>query len=203
LARPALSRHHPVHVTLRVVGGLPSLREGALFFGVRAALKGARDRFGFRLVHFSVQGDHLHLLAEASDRRALSRGIQGLAVRVARAVNRRVGRRGRVFGDRYHARSLRTPRAVRTALVYVLMNARKHGRGLRRLPAGFGDFCSSARWFTGWGRPRELVFGLGRGATALADAPVVAPRTWLLRTGASRAGPIDPDDAPLGARFDR
>jgi hypothetical protein len=65
---------------------------------------------------------------------------------------------------------------------------------------GFGDFCSSAAWFAGWGRPRELVFGLGSAPSAtLDDAPVVSPRTWLLRVGAARAGPLDPDDAPLSA----
>jgi REP element-mobilizing transposase RayT len=195
LRRPALSRHHPVHVTLRVVAGLASLRDGAVFFAVRSALRAGKNRFGFRLVHFSVQGDHLHLLAEAEGRDALSRGLQGLGVRLARAVNRRLERHGRVFADRYHARSLRTPREARLALVYVLMNARKHGRGIRTLPAGFGDFCSSAPWFVGWGRPRELVFGLGS-PNPFDDAPVLPPRTWLLRVGATRAGPLDPDDAP-------
>ena len=84
-----------------------------MFRAVRRALTGARARFGFRLVHFSVQRDHLHLLAEASDRRALSRGMQGLSIRVAKAVNRRLGRRGAVFADRYHARALKTPREAR------------------------------------------------------------------------------------------
>ena len=97
-----------------------------MFRSVRRALAGARDRFGFRLVHFSVQRDHLHLLAEAHDRRALGRGMQGLAIRVAKAVNRRLDRHGKVFGDRYHAHALRTPRETRSALRYVLSNIRKH-----------------------------------------------------------------------------
>ena len=54
------------------------------------------------------------------------RGIRGLAIRIARAVNRAWLRRGRVWGDRYHAHSLRSPREVRNALVYVLQNFRKH-----------------------------------------------------------------------------
>jgi len=194
LRRPVLSRLHPVHVTLRVVSGLPSLREPAAFAAVRRALAAGRARFGFRLVHFSVQSDHLHLLAEAEGRGALARGMQGLSIRVAKAVNRTFSRRGRVFGDRYHARALKTPREARNALVYVLMNARKHARARGRLPAGFADDRSSAAWFTGWNRPRSLVFGVaGKRARG---APVVPPRTWLLRVGATRAGPLDPDDAP-------
>ena len=82
--------------------GLPSLRGGRLFSEVRFALAAGRGRFGLRLVHFSVQSNHLHLIVEAADARALARGMQGLLVRVARAVNRTLVRRGRLFADRYH-----------------------------------------------------------------------------------------------------
>jgi REP element-mobilizing transposase RayT len=195
LRRPVLASRHPVHVTLRAAKA-PSLRGTAMFRTVRAALAGARDRFGFRLVHFSVQRDHLHLIVEAEDSRALSRGMQGLSIRVAKALNRRLQRHGRVFADRYHARALKTPRETQRALRYVLCNARKHGS--LSSPAGYVDGCSSAPWFSGWSRPRELAFV--REACPKAPAPpVVPPRTWLLRTGWQRAGPIDVDDVP-GAR---
>ena len=194
-ARPALSRSHPVHVTLRVRDGIASLRGSAMFRRIRRALTAGQRRFGFRLVHFSVQRNHLHLLVEAENRRSLSRGAQGLAIRVARAVNRRLGRRGKVFGDRYHARALRTARDARFALRYVLANVRKHARGAYRLPAGHIDDCSSAAWFDGWARPLELAFGARREGAS----PVVPARTWLLRVGWRRAGPLDVDDAPARA----
>ena len=88
LRRPAHSRHHPLHVTLRVRPGMPSLRGHVVFAQVRKALSQGKERFGFSLVHFSVQSNHLHLIAEAEDARALSRGVQGLSIRIARAVNR-------------------------------------------------------------------------------------------------------------------
>jgi len=169
-----------------------------MFRSVSAALADARDRFGFRLVHFSVQRDHLHLLVEAQNRRALGRGMQGLAIRVAKAVNRRLGRRGKVFGDRYHARALRTPRETRLALRYVLLNLRKHADGVARMPAGFVDGRSSARWFEGWNRPRALCF-VAEAAARNSAPPTVPPRTWLLRMGWRRAGPmLDPDEHPAG-----
>jgi REP element-mobilizing transposase RayT len=198
LLRPSLSREHPVHVTLHVNDGIQSLRGSSMFRAVRAALSAARERFGFRLVHFSVQRNHLHLLAEASDRRALARGMQGLSIRLAKAINGRLKRRGKVFGDRYHARALKTPRETRLALRYVLLNARKHEDGGSRIPAGFVDNCSSAPWFDGWSRPRELCFGAQ--ASRSDDPPVVAPRTWLLRAGFRRAGAIDVDDTPNARR---
>ena len=92
-----------------------------------------------------MQADHLHLLVEATDSRALSRGIQGFAIRAAKAVNRTLRRRGTVWADRFHARALRTPREVRHALVYVLTNLRKHMPGARGI-----DPRSSAPWFVGW-----------------------------------------------------
>jgi|RhiMethySRZTD1v2_1073278.scaffolds.fasta_scaffold123989_2 REP-associated tyrosine transposase len=199
LKRPRLPSDHPVHVTLRVTRDVTcsatSLRGSAMFRSIRNALAGARARFGFRLVHFSVQKDHLHLLAEAQDQRALSRGMQGLTIRVAKAVNRRLARRGRVFADRYHARALTTPREVRWALRYVLSNARKHERGRFGLAAGFVDHCSSAPWFDGWRRPRELAFVAGERLKSR-DPPVVPAETWLLRVGWRRAGALDVDDAP-------
>ncbi|MEK6609188.1 MAG: hypothetical protein AABZ30_16135 [Myxococcota bacterium] len=43
--------------------------------------------------HYCVQDSHVHLVCEGNDRVALWRGIQRLAVRLARAINRRAGRR--------------------------------------------------------------------------------------------------------------
>ncbi len=103
------------------------------------------SRDDFRVVRHSVQRDHLHLIVEADDKKALSRGMRGLAIRCALAVNRALGRRGALWGDRYHASALRTPRMVRNALVYVLANAARHLRAVAGL-----DPCSSAPWFDGF-----------------------------------------------------
>jgi putative transposase len=173
---------HPVHVTLRAVAALRCLRAPRVFPAVRGALAAA-SRADFRVVDYSVQGDHVHLIAEAADRRSLASGIRGLAIRLARAVNRALGRRGRVWADRYHARALSTPRAVRNALVYVLMNFKKHGVvGTERDP------CSSAGWFSGF---RALPK-----APASGPRPVATARTWLARIGWRRHGLIDAGERP-------
>jgi hypothetical protein len=127
----------------------------------------------------------VHLLVEADSALRLVRGIQGLAIRVARAVNRALARTGRVWGDRYHARTLTTPREVRNALVYVLNNFRKHIRAAHGI-----DPCSSAAWFTGW----------ASGCRAVVErAPIVEPRTWLARVGWMRHGRIRMHEAPRDA----
>src|SRR5262249_53817234 len=142
--RPALAPRFPVLVTARLFERMPSLRKDATLATLRRAFAAASERNGLRLIHFSIQSNHLHLIAEAHGAEALSRGMQGLLVRVARALNRLWGRKGSVFADRYHSRILRTPREVRHALAYVLNNARKHGCFF----AGIDPF-SSGRWFDG------------------------------------------------------
>ena len=126
--RPPHIASHPVHVTLRAGPSVRCLRAARVFPVVRAALALASGA-AFRVLHFSVQDDHVHLIVEADVARAFARGLRGLAIRIARAVNRALSRRGTVWGDRYHARALTTPRAVRHALVYVLMNRHKHHGG--------------------------------------------------------------------------
>ena len=111
--RPALPSRFPVHVTYRLVRRLPNARRPALFRAIRRAFNEGREAFGGRLCHFSVQKDHLHLIVEAANREALSRALQALAIRIARAINRALGRRGKVFADRYHLRILKTPTEVR------------------------------------------------------------------------------------------
>jgi len=179
--RPAHVARHPVHVTLRAERSLPSLRGDRLFPLLCRGLAQS-SRGGLRILHFSVQTDHVHLIVEAESGEALSRGLQGLAIRLAKRVNRALGRAGSFWSDRYHARPLRTPREVRNALVYVLQNARKHRPGFRGL-----DPCSSALWFSGWRRAIP---------TEAARSPVATPRTWLAAVGWRRHGSIGLEEEP-------
>jgi hypothetical protein len=66
------------------------------------------------------------LLVEAEDERALSRGMNGLGVRVARGLNKVMRRKGTVLEERYHGHILRTPTEVRNARHYLLATARAH-----------------------------------------------------------------------------
>ena len=186
-ARPGHRRDHPLHLTVRLRAELPSLRRKDARNAIASAFHASRERFGFRLTQFSLQSNHLHLIAEAGDGRSLSRGMQGLLVRIARALNALWKRRGSVFADRFHARALRTPREVRAALVYVLQNARHHEVQL----SGIDPFSSGA-WFDGW---RAKL------ARAIALPPILATaRTWLLGEGWLRHGRIGLEEFPTRVR---
>jgi hypothetical protein len=175
---------------MRAVPGLARLRSD-LAFGVVIGGIRAGQRADFRVVHYSVQRDHVHLVVEAASAGALSSGMRGLAIRVARRLNVALRRRGKVWGDRWHGRALRSPREVRNALVYVLMNARKHGE----LPLGL-DGCASIYWAAdcfGDALYRDGLAQLGRTRAP----PVAPPHTWLLAKGWRRLGLLRATDAPV------
>jgi REP element-mobilizing transposase RayT len=192
--RGALPRGCPAHITLRMQRDVPSLRRRAFVRETRRSFAAACERGSFRLVHFSIQRDHLHLLVEADDQHALGRGMKSLAARVARCVNRVFRRSGPALLGRYHMRALRTPREVRNALAYVLLNARKHWMQCTgSAPPTQLDDASSGAWFDGWSRKRQPV-------SSSEPPPVAGPRTWLLRAGWRRHGAIDPREVPGATR---
>jgi hypothetical protein len=170
---------------MRVKPGLPSLRGLREHAKLLGAITAGCEREGFRLVHYSVQSNHLHLIVEGSCRSTLSRGMQGVAIRMARALNRLWRRCGSVFADRYHDRILRSPREVWNALRYVLNNARKHGAWSSRTRP---DPLSSSSWFDGW---------RGRQPHPARSSPTARAHTWLLRIGWRVHGLIRIEDTPV------
>jgi hypothetical protein len=134
-------------------------------------------------------GDHLHLVAEAASTEALAVGMKGLCVRLARGLNRLLGRSGSVFADRYHVRVMESPRELRHVLAYVMNNARRHGLFVGR---GRADEFSSFEAFDGW-------HTTPRNPSPPDGLRVVAPpRSWLRRVGWRRHGLIRLDEKPKG-----
>jgi REP element-mobilizing transposase RayT len=194
-ARPALASRFPVHVTVRLVAGLPRLRGPGPAKVLKAAFVRGCSKGVFRICQFSVQGNHIHLVCEARDRVALARGIQGWKICLARRLNEHWGRTGTLFDDRYHAVILKTPRQTRMCLVYVLHNARRHREAMATV-----DVYSSAWYFDGW---RTDEWRRGFAPPDNRDGPPVSPaNTWLLTIGwrVRAGGPIDTDEVPVPDR---
>lgn len=199
-ARPRLAARFPVHVTVRLLDGLPRLRGFELAKVLRRAFVHGCNKQGFRICQFSIQGNHIHLICEAKSTGALSRGIQGWKIRVTRALNRQWNRRGTVFDDRYHLEVMKSPRQVRNGLCYVLQNGRRHGL---RMPRAYGgvDPYSSAWYFDGWRNPHWR-----KGLAPPPDdpdapgEPVAPARTWLLAVGWRRRGLLAVDEVPAAGR---
>jgi REP element-mobilizing transposase RayT len=185
----------PVHITLRCVREIGRLRKFKLYQRLRAAMAGASARPDFSICHFSVQGDHIHLICEAHSQDALTNGMRSLQNRISKKLNQLLSRNGSAFDDRYHMRVLRSPTTVRHAIGYVLLNGRKHGEHLAATgsqDASWIDPYSSAYYFDGWlGRPTGRL-----GRPPPGSPPVAEPQTWLLSTGWRRLGLISPSYTP-------
>ena len=192
--RPEHVARFPVHVVLRTRSEVRRLRRGYVLRKVRRALHVVAVReAGFRVVHMSIQHNHLHLLVEAENKLALSRGMQAFAISAARAINRSQNRTGKVFALRYHATTISSRRQTRHALAYVLNNWRRHEedrRGGRRAARALVDPYSSGVSFEGWS---VGAFDVPDDYVPLA---VSAARTWLLREGWKLYGAIEPREVP-------
>lgn len=191
--RPPLSPNHPVHVTLRLQCYVAELRTRRLYHVLRKVLALYLEFPGFRIIHISIQTNHIHLIVEAADRAALTRGMQSFAINAARAINGEMNATGKVFAYRYHATQITTARQARNCLAYVLNNWRRHRQdvtatGLMTFPY---DPYSSALSFSGWTKryavnmPAEWM-----------PLPVSPPTAALLRTDYRRFGLIDPYSCP-------
>ena len=183
--RPPIDARHPLHVVIRARPGL-RLRRRAGWQAVRHGLAITARRSDFRICHVSVQGNHVHLIVEADSHLSLARGMQGFQIACARRFNRHSLRRGAVFADRYHPRSLASLREVRNGLAYVLNHWRRQREDINDRRA-FDPFAS-ARAFDGWAHnPRR---------SHLEFVPVVMATTWHLTHGWRRYGPIEPHARP-------
>ncbi len=174
--RDPVSRHHPVHVTLRMADHVWNLRSERSFRIIDGAFRAARRRPGFRIVHFSVLGNHVHMIVEADGTPTLTNAVRAVSIRLARRLNAMMGRRGPVFEDRYHAHVLRTPAEVRNAIRYVLGNFANHAaRRGERFGARWVDPFSSA----------AVKMPLEAQRSLFAEPATSAAETWLLRKAGS------------------
>ena len=207
--RLAVRASQPVHAVLRCAPGVGRLRKRHLYQAIRWSTVVMAKRDDCRIIHLSIQGNHLHLIVEAKDRLRLARGVQAFEISAAQRINRAISQRtgarrtGQVFADRYHATVLTSPRQVRNALAYVLNNWRRHGEDKRRVARRWRmDPFSSGAYFDGWKeRERELL--LPPLPTSYQPMVVWFARSWLLTTGWRRQGLISVSEVPKGKRFTR
>ncbi len=201
-ARPELDPTYPMHIVLRVVPEVGSLRRRHMYKAVRAASLVAAVRERIRIIHISIQATHIHLIVEAETKKALARGMQGFQVSVARHVNTVLGvdkfrrRRGPVFADRYHVVVICSPTQARHTLSYVVNNWRKHQEDRISQPRiWLVDPFSSGVSFPDWHERRYEDWMLPIPADH--DPLVVCrPRSWLLLEGWKHAGSISAREVP-------
>jgi REP element-mobilizing transposase RayT len=200
--RPTIKSSHALHVVLRVVPAVGSMRRRSMYKAMHDASIIAALRARFRIVHISIQRTHIHMLVEAEDKLALARGMQGFQISAARNINTALGvdryrrRRGPVFADRYHVEVITSPRRARHALMYILNNWRKHREDRQGLPSTWlVDPFSSGISFPDWKEleDKDVMWPIRATYDPLM---VFRPRSWLLREGWKLHGSISAREVP-------
>jgi len=183
-------------VTVRAETGVGNLRRRGIYHALRFALYATALREDFRVIHFSIQRTHLHMIVEAKSKAALIHGMKGLLISAAKHINVEVKRKGRVVSDRYHASVLRTPRQVRNAISYVLNNWRRHQEHRTQTAQSWLlDPFSSAANFGGWKEleGKHFLFAVRDTYERMLTC---FPQTWLLREGWARWGLVGAREVP-------
>jgi REP element-mobilizing transposase RayT len=191
LRRPRLNPREPVHVTIKLREGLPSLRKKEVFRMLRASVKMARGK-GLCVAHFAILSNHIHFILEPRGAE-LREAFQSLCISFAKKLNAHLGRHGAVFKGRYHLHVLKTPTEVRSALAYVLTNEAMHRANARifnkrKLDVRIDPY-SSAHAFLGWKKllGSRVEFSFSGWSEDVIEAwleEILLPaRTWLLREG--------------------
>jgi REP element-mobilizing transposase RayT len=216
--REAFRPSEPVHVTMRVVDAIGRLRMRATYQAVREAMFVVYPREDCRIVHLSIQDNHLHVLVEADGRTALARGMQAFQISAAKHINAAVSsagswwerrhmrtrpkrRKGQVFADRYHVEVIRSPKQARNTLAYVLNNWRRHREHRSEVARTWLIDPFSTGWsFDGWKERENEPFVWKLRASY---QPILSwrPRTWLLTEGWRRWGLVSVREVP-GPRAD-
>jgi REP element-mobilizing transposase RayT len=173
-----------------------------MYKAIRWATLCTAKREDFRIIHLSIQSNHLHLIIEAQNKTALAKGMQGFQISAAKLINDAISkrapirRRGRVFTDRYHARILKSPKLVRNALAYVLNNWRRHEEDRALVTKTWRvDPYSTGILFGGWTERQEKPY-FALPPPTYESLIVWFPKTWLLREGWQRHGTVSLYEVP-------
>lgn len=168
--------------------GIPSIRRKPALRAFQRAIQRAQD-FGLHVLHYSILSNHIHMIVEAKDKKALRSGMSSIATSFAIASQRLFHIKGAIFHGRYHLKVIRTIRQMRNTLEYVLLNYCKHVDFVEHI-----DSFSSGGHFPHWRKliPRRRWNDvLGWGVDGLSDkldtAGLSRPRSWLARQGWMRA----------------
>lgn len=81
-----------------------------------------------KIIHYTLEYNHIHLLVEAASNRVLHSGMQAFGISLAKGINRFKRLKGTVYKHRYHYRQISSPRDLKNVLHYIFHNGIKHKR---------------------------------------------------------------------------
>ncbi|MDD4973652.1 MAG: transposase [Bacteriovorax sp.] len=124
-SRPHLSKACSLHLTVKIKKIKAELKNKSVLSILKRAILNARKQ-GLKVIHYSLEYDHVHLLIEADNNHILSKGMQSFGVTISKAINRMRKLKGGVYKHRYHFRKISSPRQLKNVLNYIFNNGIKH-----------------------------------------------------------------------------
>lgn len=79
------------------------------------------SKHGFYITHFTLQSNHIHIIAETTETALLIKGMRSLTGTIVKRIGK-----GSIQIERYHLHILKNPTEVLNAVKYVLNNDVKH-----------------------------------------------------------------------------
>jgi hypothetical protein len=123
--REAILGPRPLHLTIKLIRA--DIQNKAILKALRHAIFRARLQ-GLRVIHYSLEHDHIHLYAESSDNKILGKAMKALGGSLVKRINKHFLSKGRCYKTRYHLRILRSATEVKNVINYILKNGIKHRR---------------------------------------------------------------------------
>jgi REP element-mobilizing transposase RayT len=125
ISRDPIKRITPLHLTIKIESKKAGIKNKNILTALHHSIKKARI-LGLRILHYTLEFDHVHLLVEADNNERLGRGMQSFGISFSKGINKIKQMKGRVFKTRYHFRKLKTLTEIKNVLKYILRNGIKH-----------------------------------------------------------------------------
>lgn len=125
--RPKFKNARSLHLTIKVRENKADIKSIKLLKALHHAIKRAR-LMKLKIIHYTLEYNHVHLLVEADTHHALHRGMQAFGISFSKAINKTKRLKGTVYKHRYHFRQICSSRELKNVLHYIFHNGIKHGR---------------------------------------------------------------------------
>ena len=173
IKRPKISRLTTLHLTIKVRSNKADIKSKKILKALHHAIKRARLK-KLRVIHYTLEFNHLHLLIECESHKTLHQGMQAFGISLSKAINRIKKLKGTVYKHRYHLKKLATRRELKNALHYIFNNGKKHKRtnsildpynslvAEKRIPADVDKMIIGSRFLSELRRELQLVLDVGK-----------------------------------------
>jgi REP element-mobilizing transposase RayT len=127
---------------------------------------------GLKIVHFSLQSNHIHLIVEADNNQILESGMRSLTVTFAKGLSK-----GKVQIERYHLHVLKCLQETKNAVIYVLFNRQKHEKGTYSVVDEYASLFGMEEFIKQFARKYKMTIKRGK----LEEHPLDHARSYFLK----------------------